>query len=149
MINIQTDSLYPSLVWQHRLYFSSPGQWETIRIPFRDFVKTSHGFVQKNQLAMDKSQVKTIGFSLLRQPGPFELELAWIKAVNTLDTVGDFDVLKPGQFLDEATGEIRTLRPGEELGRTVPLWEGEKPEMYVKQPKDSTVQRSSPSRATY
>ncbi|KAJ3369918.1 Complex I intermediate-associated protein 30, mitochondrial [Kappamyces sp. JEL0680] len=103
-------------------------------------------FVQKNQLAMDKSQVKTVGFSLLRQPGPFELELAWIKAVNTLDTVGDFDVLKPGQFLDEATGEIRTLRPGEELGRTVPLWEGEKPEMYVRQPKDSTVQVDSTTR---
>jgi NADH dehydrogenase [ubiquinone] 1 alpha subcomplex assembly factor 1 len=42
-VNIQTESLYPSALWQHRLYFSTPGQFETIRIPWRDFVKTDYG----------------------------------------------------------------------------------------------------------
>ncbi len=59
---------------------------------------------------MDKSQVKTIGFSLLRQPGEFELEIDWIKAMNTLDTFGEFDVLQPGQFIDERTGEIKSVK---------------------------------------
>lgn len=41
---------------------------------------------------MDKSQIKTIGFSLLRQPGEFELELEYIKAVNTDLAIGDYDI---------------------------------------------------------
>jgi NADH dehydrogenase [ubiquinone] 1 alpha subcomplex assembly factor 1 len=45
MINIQTESLYSSIIWQHKLFFSEPGQWEIIRIPFRDFVRTSHGYL--------------------------------------------------------------------------------------------------------
>lgn len=44
MVNIQTESMYPTTLWQHRLYFTKPGEWETIRIPLRDFVKTDHGF---------------------------------------------------------------------------------------------------------
>jgi hypothetical protein len=33
-------------------------------------------------------QVRSVGFSIVRQPGPFELEVDWIKGWNTEKTVG-------------------------------------------------------------
>eukprot|EP00842_Homolaphlyctis_polyrhiza_P000685 jgi/Hompol1/1617/HPOL_002729-RA len=92
-VNLRTDSLYPSHVWQHRVFFQRPGEWETIMIPFRDFVLTSHGFVQPEQMEMNRSAIRTIGFSIVRQPGDFSLELEWIKALNTPETLGDFDIV--------------------------------------------------------
>ncbi|KAL2911641.1 hypothetical protein HK105_208905 [Polyrhizophydium stewartii] len=94
-VNLQTESVFPSQIWQHRLYFQQPGEWETVLIPFRDFVLTSHGFVQPRQMGMNRAEVKTIGFSIMRQPGDFSLELDWIKAINTPETVGDYDVMVP------------------------------------------------------
>lgn len=35
---------------------------------------------------MDRMQVRSVGFSIVRQPGPFELEIDWIKAYNTEKT---------------------------------------------------------------
>ena len=66
------------------------------QIPFRDFVLTSHGYVQKRQLEMNRAQVKTVGFSIVRQDGDFSLELDWIKALNTPDTFGDQDMVVMG-----------------------------------------------------
>jgi NADH dehydrogenase [ubiquinone] 1 alpha subcomplex assembly factor 1 len=91
MVNIMTEGLYPTILWQHRLRFRKPGEWETIRIPFRDFVRTSHGFVQQKQLAMDRRKIKSIGFSVLGQEGEFSLELKSLSAMNTKLTMGDFD----------------------------------------------------------
>ncbi|KAJ3023159.1 hypothetical protein HKX48_004100 [Thoreauomyces humboldtii] len=113
-VNLQTESIYPSYLWQHRVYFQRPGEWETIMIPFRDFVLTSNGYVQKRQIAMDRAKIKTVGFSLVRQPGDFSLEIDWIKAVNSPRTMGDYDILEPGEYLD-AQGGLRKLKPGESL----------------------------------
>ncbi|TPX59007.1 hypothetical protein PhCBS80983_g02803 [Powellomyces hirtus] len=113
-VNLQTESIYPSYLWQHRVYFQRPGEWEVIMIPFRDFVLTSNGYVQKRQISMDRSKIKTVGFSLVRQPGDFALEIDWIKAVNSPRTLGDYDILEPGEYLD-AQGSLRKLAPGQSL----------------------------------
>ncbi|KXS12114.1 NADH:ubiquinone oxidoreductase complex I intermediate-associated protein 30 [Gonapodya prolifera JEL478] len=92
-VNIQTHN--PAVehdLYQHRLYFDTPGEWETVLIPFRDFILTNHGWIQKRQIEMDRMRVRTIGFSIARQPGPFELELDWVKAINTDKTYGDYDL---------------------------------------------------------
>ncbi|KAJ3316138.1 hypothetical protein HDU76_002055 [Blyttiomyces sp. JEL0837] len=99
-VNIQSDSMYPSYLWQHRLHFQRPGEWETIMVPFRDFVLTSHGVVLRKQLQMDRTKVKTVGFSIVRQPGDFSLELDWIKAMNTPLTLGDRDLPNPATLSD-------------------------------------------------
>ncbi|KAI8926423.1 complex I intermediate-associated protein 30-domain-containing protein [Entophlyctis helioformis] len=101
-VNLRTDSIYPSYVWQHRLHFQRPGEWETVMIPLRDFVLTSHGYVQQRQMAMDRTRIKTVGFSIMRQPGDFSLELDWIKAMNTPQTIGDLDLVPHKQALDQA-----------------------------------------------
>ncbi|KAJ3416465.1 hypothetical protein HDV05_001623 [Chytridiales sp. JEL 0842] len=130
-VNIQTDSFYPSYLWQHRLHFQKPGEWEVIMIPFRDFVLTSHGYVQKRQLAMDRSKVKTVGFSIVRQDGEFSLELDWIKAVNLPNTLGDRDlqVVQRVEPSERETG-VWTMRKQEDggmkgLGTTTGLRGGE------------------------
>ncbi len=33
-VNIQCDSVYPSYLWQHRIYFQTPGEWEIIMVRF-------------------------------------------------------------------------------------------------------------------
>ncbi|KAJ3108555.1 Cation channel sperm-associated protein 3 [Phlyctochytrium planicorne] len=94
-VNLQTDGIYPTHLWQHRLHFEKPGEWETVLIPFRDFVLTSHGYVQPLQMEMDRSRIKTVGFSIVRQDGDFRMELDWIRAVNTEQTYGDMDIPNP------------------------------------------------------
>jgi hypothetical protein len=72
--------------------------------------------VQKSQLKMDKSQVKTIGFSLLRQPGEFELEIDHIAAVNTDLAIGDYDIELPTKqvILEETEKRFQELNKTEE-----------------------------------
>ncbi|ORY52515.1 CIA30-domain-containing protein, partial [Rhizoclosmatium globosum] len=78
-VNVQTDSIFPSYTWQHRL-----------QIPFRDFILTAHGHVQKNQLEMDRTKIRSVGWD-------FCLELDWIRAMNTERTWGDRDILPEGK----------------------------------------------------
>jgi hypothetical protein len=60
---------------------------------------------------MDKSQIKTIGFSLLRQPGEFELEIKEIKAVNSNFAIGDYDIELPSKeiILKESENNINSI----------------------------------------
>ncbi|RUS18391.1 complex I intermediate-associated protein 30-domain-containing protein [Endogone sp. FLAS-F59071] len=91
-VNIQTDGVVQTDLYQHRLFLRKPGEWETVMIPFRDFILTNNGEIEEQQIEMHRERVKTVGISLLdRQPGPFELELDWINAMNTETTEGDLD----------------------------------------------------------
>ena len=112
MVNISTE-LYPNVIWQHRLNIIKPNEWKIVRIPFRDFIRTSSGFIQQKQILMDKSAIKHIGFSILEQSGEFCLELDYIKAVNTEHTLGDLDILADGEYLQD--GRIKKLKPGESI----------------------------------
>ncbi|KAI8586123.1 complex I intermediate-associated protein 30-domain-containing protein [Geranomyces variabilis] len=136
-VNLQTDSLYPSYLWQHRMYFQTPGEWEVVMIPFRDFVLTSHGYVQKRQIAMDRSKIKTVGFSIVRQPGDFGIEIDWIKAVNTPRTLGDYDILAPGEYIGR-DGSLRKLKPGQSLtdalGSRIRIWPDHTPATTTPKP---------------
>jgi len=92
-VNIQTDGPIQTDLFQHRLFLRRPGDWETVMIPFRDFILTNHGIIQEPQITMYREKVKTIGISILDQHGSFCIEVDWIKAMNTDTTDGDFDTL--------------------------------------------------------
>jgi hypothetical protein len=79
-VNIKTDSVFTSHLFQHRIQLTD--ELQTILVPLHKFVLTANGSVMKNQLLMDPSKIKTIGFSLVHQPGPFYLEIESIAAVN-------------------------------------------------------------------
>lgn len=81
-INIQAESAYPTDLYQHRLFLKTPGQWETVQVPLRNFILTNGGIIQQQQ-AMNVREVKSVGIGLIdRQYGPFCLDIDWIKVVS-------------------------------------------------------------------
>ena len=62
---------------------TSKDEWIEVRIPLDKFVATSFGRVIRNQ-ELDPSEVNGLGVLLGdKKPGPFELEINWIKVVKT------------------------------------------------------------------
>ena len=85
-VNIQTDSIVPTDIHQHRLYAKRPGEWETILIFLGAFVRTNHGQVVEPQGEMLREKVKSIGIgSTDRVVGPYDLSVARIWATNRED----------------------------------------------------------------
>jgi len=82
-VNIQTESIVPTDLHQHLLPCYSPGEWETVTIPFSAFVRTNYGMVVEPQKEMLRQKIRSFGIGLTdRLPGPFELSIADIYATN-------------------------------------------------------------------
>lgn len=82
-VNVQTDSIVPTDLHQHRLYAQKPGQWETVVVPISEFVRTNHGMVVEPQSDMMRQKVRSVGIGLIdRTPGPFDLCIAEVYATN-------------------------------------------------------------------
>ena len=82
-VNVQTESVVPTDLHQHRLFSKRPGEWETVLIKWNDFVRTNHGFVVEPQTELLRQKVRTIGIGLTdRIPGPFDLSIDRIWATN-------------------------------------------------------------------
>ena len=85
-VNLQTETIVPTDIHQHRLYTRRPGQWETVLIKWDDFVRTNHGVVVEPQMEMLRQKVRTIGIGLIdREPGPYDLAVSRIWATNSTD----------------------------------------------------------------
>ncbi|CAJ2503962.1 Uu.00g113560.m01.CDS01 [Anthostomella pinea] len=83
LVNIQTESVVPTDLHQHRLFAKRPGEWETLLIKWNDFVRTNHGFVVEPQTEMLRQKVRSVGVGLTdRVPGPFELCIERVWATN-------------------------------------------------------------------
>jgi len=84
-VNIQTESIVPTDLHQHRLYARRPGEWETVLIKWNEFVRTNHGVVIEPQAELLRQKVRTVGVGLIdRVPGKFELRVQRIWACNGL-----------------------------------------------------------------
>nr|AST15014.1 CIP [Trichoderma spinulosum]AST15021.1 CIP [Trichoderma spinulosum] len=95
-VNVQTESVEPTDLHQHRLFAKRPGQWETVFIRWNDFVRTNHGFVVEPQTELLRQRVHSVGIGLTdRVEGPFELCIERVWATN-------------------GTGETLTAQPTEE-----------------------------------
>lgn len=82
-VNIQTESIVPTDLHQHLLPCYTPGEWETVIIPFHAFVRTNYGMVVEPQREMLRQKVRSVGIGLIdRVQGPFELRVADIYATN-------------------------------------------------------------------
>jgi NADH dehydrogenase [ubiquinone] 1 alpha subcomplex assembly factor 1 len=80
-VNLQTESIVPTDLHQHRLYSQRPGTWETVLIGLDDFVRTNHGIVVEPQSEMLRGKVTSVGISSTdRIPGPYELCIAGVWA---------------------------------------------------------------------
>ncbi|KAL2020206.1 hypothetical protein VTK56DRAFT_8632 [Thermocarpiscus australiensis] len=82
-VNVQTESVVPTDLHQHRLFVKQPGRWETVLIKWNDFVRTNQGYVVEPQAEIMRQKVRSIGVGLTdRIPGPFELCIERIWATN-------------------------------------------------------------------
>ncbi|KAL8366896.1 hypothetical protein RB595_003215 [Gaeumannomyces hyphopodioides] len=82
-VNVQTESLVPTDLHQHRLFSKTPGSWETILIRWSDFVRTNQGFVVEPQAEILRQKVRSVGVGLTdRVPGSFELCIERIWTTN-------------------------------------------------------------------
>ena len=82
-VNLQTETIVPTDIHQHRLYTRRPGEWETVLIKWNDFVRTNHGVVVEPQTELLRQSVRTIGMSLIdRIPGPYDLSISKVWATN-------------------------------------------------------------------
>lgn len=57
------------------------GEWQEIRLPLKDFVPTFRGRVMNGEPPLSANKLASLGFLISdKQDGPFQLEIAWIKA---------------------------------------------------------------------
>lgn len=108
-MNVQTESVVPTDLHQHRLFSKRPGEWETILIKWNDFVRTNHGFVVEPQTEILRQKVRTIGVGLTdRVPGPYELCIERIWATNDLGEASGVDefVFREGELKNKQGQKI-------------------------------------------
>jgi len=109
-VNVQTESIVPTDLHQHRLYTRSPGEWETVLIKWNEFVRTNHGVVVEPQAELLRQKVRTVGIGLIdRVPGPFELCIERIWATNGLseEDVKEDGRMEEGQLKSKHGEKIR------------------------------------------
>ena len=70
------------MAYSYRVAFDTKkDQWIEIRVPLKTFVATSFGRTVSNAGPVNPQRVNSIGFLLGdKKPGPFKLEIAWIRA---------------------------------------------------------------------
>jgi NADH dehydrogenase [ubiquinone] 1 alpha subcomplex assembly factor 1 len=109
-VNVQTESVVPTDLHQHRLFVKKPGEWETVLIKWNDFVRTNHGFVVEPQTEIMRQKVKSIGVGLTdRIPGPFELCIERMWATNDesdADSLLDISTVKEGELMTKQGQKI-------------------------------------------
>lgn len=104
-VNIQTESIVPTDIHQHRLYARKPGDWETVLIKWHEFVRTNHGVVVEPQGEMLRQKVRTVGIGLTdRIPGEYSLRIQRIWATNGLT---EEDLKEDGRLEEEPAGDER------------------------------------------
>ncbi|MCJ1449601.1 MAG: hypothetical protein MMC23_010123 [Stictis urceolatum] len=83
LVNVQTETIVPTDLHQHRLHVKTPGTWETVMIRWNDFVRTNHGIAVEPQTELLRQRVKSIGIGVTdRMPGAYDLSISCIWATN-------------------------------------------------------------------
>ena len=102
-VNLQSETIVPTDIHQHRLYARRPGEWETILIRWSDFVRTNHGVVVEPQAELLRQKIRTIGISLIdRVPGPYDLSISRIWATNSSEGgLAEEENIKPISLKEE------------------------------------------------
>lgn len=85
-VNLQTESIVPTDLHQHRLHAHDTGAWETVVLSVREFVRTNYGMPVEPIREMLRQKITSVGIGLTdRTPGPFDLRIAEIYATNNAD----------------------------------------------------------------
>ena len=113
-VNLQTESIIPTDLHQHRLYTRKPGQWETVLIGWNDFVRTNHGAVAEPQSELLRQKVKTVGIGATDgKPGKFEIcvERIWATSELTAEELAEDGREEQGQLKSVHGMKLGARRP--------------------------------------
>ena len=78
----RTARSFDSAIYQ-TVFTTKKGEWEEHRLPLKQFVPTFRGRVLSGEPPLDPAKVTSVGFLISdKQEGPFQLEVAWIKATS-------------------------------------------------------------------
>lgn len=80
-ISLRTDVFFDGVSYQSE-FQTEAGTWQEVDLPFESFLPTHHGLKLTTVAPMDTANVKSFGIFIAgKQDGPFQLDIAWIKAV--------------------------------------------------------------------
>jgi hypothetical protein len=78
---VRMSPRFDSAIYQ-MVFQTTSGEWMEHRLPFEGFVPTWRGRVLSSEPSLDPGRITSVGFLISdKQRGPFNLEIAWIKAV--------------------------------------------------------------------
>ena len=81
---VRTESGFDAPIYQCG-FLTRRGEWQEHRLLFKDFVPRFRGRVLSDVPPLKPARVASVGFLISeKQAGPFELEVAWIKAAPAL-----------------------------------------------------------------
>ena len=76
----RTDRSFDRAIYQ-TVFTTKKGEWQEHRLPMKEFVATFRGRVLADAPPFDPANLASVGFLISdQQAGPFQLEVAWIKA---------------------------------------------------------------------
>lgn len=79
-VNIKTDSRFDGLQYRHA-FETTADEWQTVYLPFREFVPSFRGRIVPDAPPMDLSRITSLGLMISdKQAGPFRLEVQSIWA---------------------------------------------------------------------
>jgi len=79
-LGLRTDRFFDGVSYQAP-FQTVAGQWLEIALPFNGFVATHHGQQLTMAAPLDPAGIQSFGLFIAdRQAGPFQLEVAWLKA---------------------------------------------------------------------
>lgn len=80
-LSLRTDRFFDGVSYQ-TAFKTDSDLWQEIFLPFTAFLPTHHGIRLTTVAALDPSNITSFGLFIAdRQEGPFQLDVAWIKAV--------------------------------------------------------------------
>ena len=85
--NLQPPTIIPQDLYQGFIVLPSSNQFYTLVLPFKSMLLTGKGKAREIQRKLDSTRIQTIGFSVGgpgSKPGPFELEIEFIKWINDI-----------------------------------------------------------------
>lgn len=126
LLNLKASTFADLDVYQYPLRFVSD-QWHTFHIPLSKFILTQKGYLIDSQRELPSDQIQTIGVSILRQQGPFHLELTHFAAINPNEISLEELEFREMQFFDDEVEEEENDPKMKDLFHTVKVYvEGEK-----------------------
>jgi len=79
-LRLRQDSDFDGISYRQD-FLTGDGEWETVLLSLSAFEAVFRGRHLPTAGALERSRVNRIGLLIARQPGPFRLQLRWIRAV--------------------------------------------------------------------